>query len=193
MIATLPEKLEDALEANHVVTEVLGKWAEVALPNCWIVAGVIVQSYWNAMHELPPLHGVNDIDLIYFDSTDLAETSESGHALRISGMFDDLGVRFDVKNEARVHLWYESRFGYAIEPYASSEDAIDTFPTTAGSVGIRPANDAIESYTTFGFDDLLNLVVRPNKRQITREIYAEKVLRWSEMWPLLKIIEWDDI
>ena len=192
MITTLPEKLEDALKANHVVSEVLGKWGEVALPNGWIVAGVIVQSYWNSVHELPPLHGINDVDIIYFDPSELDEAPESRHALRIGGIFDNLGVRFDVKNEARVHEWYESRFGYAIEPYASSEDAIDTFPTTAGSVGIRPAGDAIETYASFGFDDLLNLVVRPNKRQITREIYTEKVLRWRALWPLLKIIEWDD-
>ena len=192
MITMLPEKLEDALQANPVISRVLGNWDEVALPNCWVVAGVIVQSYWNAVHQLPPLHGVSDVDLVYFDPHDLTETSESCHAFRIGELFDDLCVRFDVKNEARVHLWYEGQFGYSIRPYTSSEDAIDTFPTTAGAVGIRPARDAIESYASFGFDDLMNLVVRPNKRQITRAIYTNKVLRWRELWPLLEIIDWDD-
>ena len=32
----------------------------------------------------------------------------------------------DVKNEARVHLWYEARFGAAIPPYQSAEAAIAT-------------------------------------------------------------------
>src|ERR1700730_3374080 len=38
---------------------------------------------------------------------------------------------------ARVHLWYEDRFGYALKPYLSSADAIATFPTTATAVGVR--------------------------------------------------------
>ena len=188
----LPDELNNALHANPVLSEVLGSWNEVALPNCWIVAGAVVQSYWNAVHDFPPLHGINDVDLIYFDPDDLSETSESRHAARITELFDSDGVRFDVKNEARVHLWYEGKFGYPIEPYTSSESAIDTFPTTAGCVGIRPNRDALESYASFGFGDLLNLVVRPNKRQVTRQIYTEKTARWRELWPLIEIVEWAD-
>ena len=188
----LPDELKGVLHCNPVLSEVLGKWDEVALPDCWIVAGAIVQSYWNAVHEFPALHGVSDVDLIYFDPNDLGEKSESHHAARIAELFDNESVRFDVKNEARVHLWYEGKFGYPIEPYTSSENAIDTFPTTAGCVGVRPKGGALESYASFGFGDLLNLVVRPNKRQITREIYDEKTSRWRELWPLIKIIEWDD-
>ena len=40
-------------------------------------------------------------------------------------------------NETRVHLWYEAHFGYRIDPYASVEDAINTWPTTATSIGVR--------------------------------------------------------
>ena len=169
----------------------MGNWDELGLPDCWIVAGAIVQSYWNTVHTLPLLHGIDDVDLIYFDSSDLSEASEAQHASRINALFAELGVRFDVKNEARVHLWYEDRFGYPIEPYASSPDAIDTFPTTAGSIGVRPAGDAIECYASFGFDDLLQMVVRPNKRQVTREVYDRKVARWKELWPMLDIVDWD--
>jgi len=192
MIAPLPEKLEDSLLVNPAVSEVLRGWNDLALPNCWLVAGVLVQSYWNAAHGFSPLNGVSDVDLIYFDHEDLTEDSEAQHASRISNRFNSLPIRFDVKNEARVHLWYEARFGYSIEPYTSAESAIDTFPTTAGAIGVRAVGDSIESYASFGFDDLMNLVVRPNKRQITRSIYAEKVLRWRSLWPMLNVIEWDD-
>jgi hypothetical protein len=44
-----------------------------------------------------------------------------------------LGGVHDVKNEARVHLWYERRFGRHLEPYRSTGDAIATWPTTASS------------------------------------------------------------
>ena len=65
-------------------------------------------------------------------------------------------------------------------------------PTTAGAIGIRPTGLGLEAYAPFGFDDLLNLIVRPNKRQVTRSIYSDKVARWTAHWPRLRIIEWDD-
>jgi hypothetical protein len=192
MIARLPNKLEESLRGNPVVSTLLSDWTDLRLPNCWIVAGAVVQSYWNKAHGFSPLHGVSDVDIVYFDSRDLSEESEACHSVRISNEYKNLPVRFDIKNEARVHLWYESRFGYPIDAYSSAEAAIDTFPTTAGAIGIRPVGDEIECYASFGFDDLMELVVRPNKRQITRNIYTKKVARWSSVWPMLNIVGWDD-
>ncbi len=184
--------MEKAIAANPVLSEVLAKWDDVQLPSCWVVAGALVQAYWNEVHKFPPLYGVSDVDLIYFDPDDLTEETESHHSARIAELFGSENARFDVKNEARVHLWYESKFGYAIKPYTSSESAIDTFPTTAGCLGVRPQQRGLESYASFGFHDLLNLIVRPNKRQVNEEIYVEKTSRWRELWPLIKIVEWDD-
>ena len=192
MIAPLPHNLERSLRNNPVVSELLDKWTKVEVPNCWIVAGTVVQSYWNAAHGFSPHHGISDVDIVYFDSNDVSEESEAHHAARISALFDDIPIRFDVKNEARVHLWYEKRFGYPIAPYSSAEAAIDTFPTTAGAIGIRPVGDEIECYTSFGFDDLMGLIVRPNKRQITSSVYEKKISRWRPVWPMLKIIDWND-
>ena len=193
VLAQPPEQLENALRKNPAISHLIDHWPELDLPNCWLVAGAVVQSYWNAKHGFQPLHGISDIDLIYFDPNDLTEDSESGHAARISVQFKNLGVRFDVKNEARVHLWYESRFGYPIAAYTSAESAIETFPTTAGSIGIRPAHQHLEAYAPFGFDDLLNLVVRPNKRQVTHAIYVEKVTRWKAIWPRLDVKDWVEV
>ncbi len=190
-IERLPDKLEQSLRANPVISELLGGWARLALPECWLVAGAVVQSYWNWVHGYPPLHGIGDVDIIYFDAADLSEAAEAAHAARISRDYRDWPIRLDVKNEARVHLWYEDRFGYSIAPYRSARAAIDTFPTTAGAIGVRPTGSAIECYAAFGYDDLMNLVVRPNKRQITREIYERKAARWQSVWPKLRIVGWE--
>ena len=40
-MAPLPENIEDSLRTNPAISEVFGSWSELALPNCWIVAGVI--------------------------------------------------------------------------------------------------------------------------------------------------------
>ena len=188
----LPPALENSLHENGAVSHLFECWSELQLPDCWLVAGAVAQSYWNKVHGFPPLHGISDIDLAYFDPNDLTEESESAQAARIGRRFEHLDVRFDVKNEARVHLWYERRFGYPIPAYPSAESAIETFPTTAGAIGVRPGDRGLEALAPFGFDDLLNLVVRPNKRQITREIYLRKVERWTALWPKLKVLDWDE-
>jgi hypothetical protein len=95
----------------------------------------------------------------------------------VKTMFAHLPVWIDVKNEARVHLWYENKFGYPIAPYPSVKDAINKFPTTATAVGIRPLGSIVEIYAPYGLGDLLSGTVRANTKQITREIFEAKVLK----------------
>lgn len=103
-------------------------------------------------------------------------------------MFADWPVKLDVKNQARVHLWYPGHFGYEIKPYQSLEDAVNTWPTTATAVGMRRQGDDWRIYAPFGLNDLFGLIVRANKAQITREIYERKVRKWMETWPGLHVI-----
>jgi uncharacterized protein len=106
-------------------------------------------------------------------------------------IFGGLPLKLDIRNEARVHLWYKDRFGYAIKPYSSSAEAIATFPTTATSVGIRRVFGKFECCAPYGLDDLFGLVVTPNKRQITRAIYEAKIDRWRSTWPDLTYLAWE--
>ncbi len=115
---------------------------DVGLPDAWLVAGAIAQTVWNAKSGLPPEHGIRDMDIVYFNDTELSAEAEAVEEARIRSLFCDLPVKADVKNEARVHLWHESRFGTAIQPYKSVEDAIATFPTTATAIGVRPGDGA---------------------------------------------------
>lgn len=156
-----------------------------------MVAGCLAQTVWNIRFGLPADHGISDLDLVYFDPDDLSLSSEQRQAERIRTMFPGLPVWIDVKNEARVHLWYEEKFGYPISPYRSVTDAIDTFPTTATAVGIRPVGGGAEIYARFDLSDLLDGVVRANRKQITRDIYEEKTSKWRKIWPNLTIIEWN--
>ena len=136
------------------------------------------------------MHGIDDIDIVYYDANDLSEGGEAEYAARVRRTFSDLPVWIDVKNEARVHLRYEEKFGYPIKPYTSTTDAIATFPTTATAVGLCPRNGSLELCAPFGLSDLLGGVVRPNKRQIRREIYEQKVTRWIKVWPGLGVVGW---
>jgi len=186
------EYLTVALKQNKWLDEILGRFEEIALPDSWLVSGCIAQTILNLLCGRPAEFGIKDVDLIYFDEQDLSAEAEAGHERRVGDLFRDLPLKLDVKNQARVHLWYKERFGYTIKPYSSSVDAIATFPTTATSVGIRRLLGNFECCAPFGLDDLFGLIVRPNKRQVTRSIYEMKTDRWRLIWPALTVLAWDE-
>jgi hypothetical protein len=67
-------------------------------------------------------------------------------------------------------------------------------PCTTGNnlaaLGITAAGKDKQLYATFGVEDLRSMILRPDKRQITKEIHELKAKKIRENWPLLKIIEW---
>ncbi|MBY5635920.1 nucleotidyltransferase family protein [Rhizobium leguminosarum] len=184
-------QLQRVVLKSPLLSALLHNWDKVALPDSWLVAGAIAQTVWNHTFGFPLAHGINDIDIVYFDALDHSEDAEVEHSARVQRTFSDLPVWIDVKNEARVHLWYEAKFGYPVKPYTSTTDAIATFPTTATAVGLCPRNGSLELCAPFGLSDLLDGVVRPNKTQIRREIYEKKVNRWLKVWPNLSVVGWD--
>lgn len=184
--------LVEAIGHNTIVAEVIGSCPDLALPDYFVSAGCVAQTVWNLAHHRDPASGIKDIDIVYFDPH-LLEAREEEVQGRVREHFARLPVAFDVKNEARVHLWYHRKFGYDIPPYTSVEDAIASFPSTATAVGLRRDGEGYTVCAPFGLDDLFNLIVRPNKRQVTREVYERKVERWRKAWPRLKIVSWDEV
>jgi uncharacterized protein len=184
--------LSGIVRSHPILSPVLERFDAVVLPDAWLVAGAVAQSVWNASCGRPPAYGLKDLDIVYFDAADLAAETEAAHEERLRALFADLPVKLDVKNEARVHLWYKDVFGNRIDPYVSTADAIATFPTTATSIGVRPDGGRLRLCAPFGLDDLLAGVVRANKRQITRAVYEKKTARWRALWPELTYVGWDE-
>lgn len=190
--AELERRLETILRRNRIVVEILNRASSLRLPSWYLGAGCIAQTVWNDLHGYPLTSNIKDYDLVYFDSSDLSRETEESHAREARRTFQELNVEVDVANQARTHLWYADHFGYAIKPFSSVEDAIASWPTTASAVGVRQdANGELAAYTPFGLSDLFGMIVRPNKRQVTKEIYLKKVERWTKCWPRLVVIPWD--
>lgn len=153
-------------------------------------AGAIAGTVWNALFGWPPTRGIRDYDVVYYDGDDLSADAERAVEAAVAKVVPDAVV--DVTNEARVHLWYEHRFGVSIRQYTSSADAIATWPSTATSVGVRTTEQGtLEVCAPCGVDDLLGGVVRPNKALVTREVYESKAARWKQVWPELTFIPWE--
>lgn len=164
--------------------------ADLALPGWYFGAGGVAQTVWNIRHGFEPAEGIKDYDLVYFDATDLSDESRRAVEQEVASRLSTFDVVVDVHNEARVHLWYEQRFGRRIDQYRSSEHAISTWPTTASCVGVRRDADGFVVCAPFGLSDLLGMVARPNKAIVSRDVYEEKVSRWAKRWPKLMVIPW---
>jgi hypothetical protein len=161
------------------------------LPGWYLTAGCVFQTVWNVVTGRRPANGIKDYDLFYFDDSDLSWQAEDRVIDAARSCFADLPVEVEVRNEARVHLWYERKFGVVSRPYPSTEAAIDSFAATTCCLGIRlESEDQWRVYAPHGLSDVFNLVVRPNPVQAPREVYENKTARWRQEWPELTVLDW---
>jgi uncharacterized protein len=176
---------------NPVVAEVVERAERLDLPGWYLTSGCLFQTVWNLLDGHEPTRGILDHDLFYFDDRDLSWEAEDRVIRRAATAFDGCGGEVEVRNEARVHLWYEEKFGVPCPPHASTESAIDCFAATACAVAVRTVGGEPVVYAPFGFDDLFAFVLRPNRRLAPRSVYEAKAARWKELWPRLTVLDWD--
>lgn len=196
MIGRLPvdqqlEAFRTTLARNETLLEVLARAAKLALPGWYLTAGCLFQTVWNVVTDRAPANGIRDYDLFYFDDADLGWDAENAAIQAGEQAFGDLPVTVEIRNEARVHLWYEDHFGVPCPPYPSTEAAIDSFAATTCCLGIRLTGDGHwRVYAPHGLADVFNLVVRPNPVLAPRDVYETKTRRWLEHWPELTVLPW---
>src|SRR3954471_13889300 len=168
MISRLPldqqlESLRGVLSRNDMLTEVLSRAATLELPGWYVTAGCLFQTVWNVVTGRPPTDGIKDYDLFYFDSGDLSWEAEDTVIKAGRNVFAGLPAEVEIRNEARVHLWYQDKFGVPCSPYDSTEAAIDSFAATTCCLGVRvEADGQWRVYAPHGLSDVFSLVVRPN-------------------------------
>ncbi|MGC9541797.1 nucleotidyltransferase family protein [Streptomyces sp. UG1] len=185
------DTLRAMLSRNDVLMEVLTRTATLELPGWYVTAGCLFQTVWNMVTDRPPTHGIRDYDVFYFDGADLSWEAEDEVIQAGREVFAGLPAEVEIRNEARVHLWYEDKFGVPCPPYASTEAAIDSFAATTCCLGVRlEAEGRWRVYAPHGLADVFNLVVRPNPVLAPRSVYDEKAARWLEHWPELTVLDW---
>lgn len=106
---------------------ILAAWDALELPDGWLVAGCLFQTIWNLQARRAAEDGIKDYDIFYFDAADLSADGEARVQHRVDRMLGSLGVPIEVKNQARVHLWYEQHFGFPYPQLESAKDGIDRF------------------------------------------------------------------
>ncbi|MDX2407159.1 nucleotidyltransferase family protein [Streptomyces microflavus] len=196
MLGRLPlveqlDGLRSVLSSNEVLTDVMTRAATLELPGWYVTAGCLFQTVWNVVTGRPPTSGIKDYDLFYFDGTDLSWEAEDTVIRAGQKVFAGLPAEVEIRNEARVHLWYEQKFGVPCPPHESTEAAIDSFAATPCCLGVRLEPDGEwRVYAPHGLADVFNLVVRPNPVLAPREVYEAKAARWKNEWPELTVMAW---
>ncbi len=157
----------------------------------YLGAGCICQSVWNYLSGKKPEESIKDYDLVYYDRDDLTKETEILEENRLRKKYMNIPISLDVKNEARVHLWYHNKFGKRINKLTSCEDAINCWPTTANSIGVNKIGNTYNVYAPYGLNDLFGMVIRPNKPSCIKVVYEKKVECWTKNWPKLKVVKWE--
>jgi uncharacterized protein len=185
------ENFRAALASNRTLMQVLNRAAGLDLAGWYLMAGCLYQTVWNVVTGQPPEAGILDYDLGYFDASDLSWEAEDEVIEAGRKVFGGIATPVQIRNQARVHLWYEQKFGVPCTPHESSEAAIDTFEATCACLGVRlEPGGRWRIYAPHGFSDVFNLVARPNPVLAARQVYQAKVTRWQRQWPALTVLPW---
>ena len=181
----------DIVLANQTIRALVNRLAELRLPDWYLAAGCLCQTVWNHVRGFPPAHGITDNDIFYCDLSDLSWEGEDRVIRRCAAAFADLDADVQVRNQARVHLWYPEKFGVPHRPLHSTREGIDGFLTRCSAHGRRKtASGSYDVYAPFGFDDVFAMAVRLNYVHDLPWQYREKADRWQQAWPRITVTPW---
>lgn len=174
---------------NPVNAALLRRLAEMNLPDCWLVAGCLFQTVWNVTSGREPTHSIADYDVFYFDDADLSWEAED-HVIRlVAEACADLNVEVQVRNQARVYLWYAEKFGPGYPALQSSRDGIDRFLIAGTCIGMRETPEGIEVYAPYGLSEIAEGLLRPNPLNFRPEQFRAKAESYKARWPWLRIVD----
>jgi uncharacterized protein len=178
---------------NPNVATIIKRMPQLGLKDWYLTAGGLFQTIWNVVDGREPDRGIKDYDVFYFDDTDLSYEAEDAIIQKTADLFADLAVEVEIRNEARVHLWYEKKFGAPAKPFTSCQDAINHFVSTTCCFGLTVGTDGqLQVYAPHGYADLFAKILRPNPVLAPRHVYETKSQRWLAEWPSITILPWSD-
>lgn len=188
MSADQVRRLEAILRASPSLMQVLGVARDLDLPDWMVFSGAVYQRVLNHLTGREPDFGIKDYDLAYYDASDVSYEAEDTVIRRVAAAFEaPLCDQVEVRNQARVHLWFEGKFGEAYAPLNGSAEALERFVSPLFSVGVRlEADDRLTVLAPFGLDDLFALRLRPNPRRRTQG-FARTAASVGARWPEVRI------
>jgi hypothetical protein len=165
----LQERLTTILRATPPLMQALTVARRLSLPDWLVFSRAVYQPALNQLIGQPLDYGIKDYDLGYFDASDLSYDAEDAVIYRVRAAFNEpLRSMVEVRNQARVHLWFEAKFSEPYGPLSSTAEALERFASATFAVGVRlEADDRLHIHAPFGLAELFALRLRPNPRRKT--------------------------
>ncbi|HEV7384934.1 MAG TPA: nucleotidyltransferase family protein [Phenylobacterium sp.] len=189
MGAVLERRLEEIVRSSRSLMLVLETARELDLPDWLIFSGAIYQRVLNHLTGRDLDYGIKDYDLGYFDPSDTSYEAEDAVIRRVAEAFEPpLREMVEVRNQARVHLWFEGKFDEPYAPLTHTAEALNRFTSATFSVGARlEADGRLTVVAPFGLEDLFALRLAPNPSRQTQG-FARTAASATARWPELTVI-----
>lgn len=175
------------ISEDEWMMDILRSAQSLNLRDWWVCAGFVRSKIWDVLHEFNERTPLPDIDVIYFDSSNVDEEMEKSYENIL--IRNNPTIPWSVKNQARMHVVNN------IHPYTSSVDAIAKFPETATALGVKLDEQGKVLLTApHGINDVFNCHIRPtpffNETEERMVIYQDRIhkKKWKSIWRKVEVI-----
>jgi hypothetical protein len=184
-------RFEAIIRADPDLMRLLERLLAIGLPQWRLVAGCLYQTVWNVLTDQPRGTGIKDYDVIYYDADDLSWAAEDGVIRRVTAATRDCVGPVEVRNQARVHLWFADRFGCNYPQLRYADESLRYYASLVHAVGVRLADDdRLDVAAPFGLDDIFAMRIRPNHALDNAASHTGKAARAKAIWPQVVIEPW---
>lgn len=173
------------VESSPGLMQALRAVQSLGLDSWCIGAGVVRALVWDRLHGYPEPTAVPDLDVAYFDPSDLAAASEQAMQERLAEVLP--GVPWEVTNQAAVHHWYDGD----VEPLSSLLAGIASWPEFATAVGVAlDERSQVVVLAPWGLYDLFSMVIRRNPTRISEAAYRQRLeqKQYARRWPRVQVL-----
>jgi len=181
-----PDWLLEKVNENLVIAALIERLPALGLDQCYLTAGCLYQTVWNFRSGLLPQTMIEDYDVFYFDGRDLSWEAEDRVIQRANRLLGDLPGSIEIKNQARVHLWYEQRFGSRYLQLGSTKEGIDRFLISCTCIGIDVQTKQL--YAPNGLEEMWEGILRINPVNPQLELFKRKANDFRSRWPWLTVM-----
>jgi hypothetical protein len=184
-------QFEAIIRADPNLMRLLERLRAIGLPQWRLVAGCLYQTVWNVLTSQPRGAGIKDYDVIYFDLDDLSWEAEDSVIRRVAAAAQDCVGPVQVRNQARVHLWFTERFGCNYPRLRCADESLRYYASIVHAVGVRlDPDDRLDVAAPFGLDDIFAMRIRPNHALDNAASHAAKAARAQAIWPRVVVEPW---
>jgi hypothetical protein len=184
------DELEGILRRSQPLMHVLTTLREISPPDWLVFSGAIYQRALNHLGSRDLDYGIKDYDVGYFDASDISYDAEDVVIRQVAAAFEPpLREMVEVRNQARVHVWFEDKFNEPYPPLTSSAEALERFVSPMFCVGARlEADGRMTIVAPFGLDDLFDRRLRPNPNRDSTN-FERIASKAKARWPEIEVIE----